>query len=362
MPCSILYYPTIDIKDGDWLRSAVLYWDKIGSIVPTGCEDILSAELRYLEAQNIYQQVQPLELFYNPDQKKVCREFVKESIHRISGLLARPALKHAGTRWNNTRMHLEKMGVHHRDGNALVFYSKLPHELVDFFEEMHLIQSSNDGMWVVMPERIADTYMSILAKYLARMNDNMAIGTDTVSNMRRSYCNASSTYGDICYEVNLSNILPTPNPDIGLEDIILFRNQRRHELLHFREVIDDMESQLGRAENEKEIGHLLTAFAERFEREVHDIDTMLRDNRIRFRHNCFKSFMQIQVPAAVQLFTNNPKLTVVAAAANLGIHIRTCYLNLRKENNAVLSNTAFSYLYHGQKAGVLRRPDYPFHN
>lgn len=57
MTRSILYYPTIDIKDGDWLRSAVLYWDKIGSIVPTGCEDMLSAELRYLKEQNIYQPV-----------------------------------------------------------------------------------------------------------------------------------------------------------------------------------------------------------------------------------------------------------------------------------------------------------------
>lgn len=361
MSRSILYYPTIDIKDGDWLRSAVLYWDKIGSIVPTGCEGILSAELRYLEEQNIYQQVQPLDLFYNLDQKKVCREFVKESIHRISKLLAHPVLKRTGTR-GNTRMHLEKMGVHHRDGNVLVFYSKLPHELADFFEEMHLIQSNNDGMWVVMPERIADTYMSILAKYLARINDNMAIGTDTVSNMRRSYCNASPTYGDICYEVNLLNILPTPNPDVGFEDIVIFRNQRRAELLHFREVIDEMELQLGRAEDNQEIKHLLTAFAERFERETHDIGMMLRDNRIRFRHNCFKSLIQIQVPAAVQLFTNNPQLTVVAAAANLGINIRTCYLNLRKENNAVLSNSAFSYLYHGEKAGVLRRLDYPFHD
>lgn len=361
MARSILYYPTIDIKDGDWLRSAVLYWDKIGSIVPTGCEDILSAELRYLEEQDIYQKVQPLNLFYNLDQKKICREFVKESINRISRLLAHPVLRHTGT-GVNTRIHLEKMGVHHRDGNVLVFYSKLPHELADFFEKRHLIQSDNDGMWVVMPERIADTYMSILAKYLARINDNMAIGTDTVSHMRRSYCNALSTYGDICYEVNLSNILPTPNPDIGFEDIILFRNQRRDELLHFREVIDEMELQLGRAESAEEIRSLLTAFAERLEREVHDIDTMLRDNRIRFRHNCFKSLIQIQVPAAVQLFTNNPQLTVAAAAANLGINIRTCYLNLRKENNAVLSNSAFSYLYHGEKAGVLRPFDYTFHN
>lgn len=355
MTRSILYYPTIDIKDGDWLRSAVLYWDKIGSIVPTGCENLLSNELLYLEEQNIYQPVHPQDLFYNPDQNTY-REFVKESKKRITGLLNHTNLNYAETQ-RNIRIHLEKMGVY-RDENMLVFYSKLPHDLSDFFEERHLIQNNNDGMWVVMPARVANTYMSILAKYLARINYNMAIGTDTASNMRRSYCNAPATYGNICYEVNLSNILPTPNPDIGFEDIVLFRNQRRKELLHFRGVIDDMELQLGQAENKKEIEHLLTAFAERVEREVHDIDVMLHDNRIRFRHNCFKSLIQIQVPAAVQLFTNNPKLTVVAAAANLGINIRTCYLNLRQEDNTVLSNSAFSYLYQGEKAGVLCRPKF----
>lgn len=28
---TILYYPTIKIKDGIWLRNALLYWDKVSS-------------------------------------------------------------------------------------------------------------------------------------------------------------------------------------------------------------------------------------------------------------------------------------------------------------------------------------------
>lgn len=30
-----LYYPHIDIDDGGWLRSAVLFWDQVQTIVPT---------------------------------------------------------------------------------------------------------------------------------------------------------------------------------------------------------------------------------------------------------------------------------------------------------------------------------------
>lgn len=29
-----LYYPTIDILNEDWLKTAVLFWDEINTIVP----------------------------------------------------------------------------------------------------------------------------------------------------------------------------------------------------------------------------------------------------------------------------------------------------------------------------------------
>src|SRR3954471_21847046 len=32
---SALYYPYIDIKDPEWLRSAILFWDEIKTIVPS---------------------------------------------------------------------------------------------------------------------------------------------------------------------------------------------------------------------------------------------------------------------------------------------------------------------------------------
>jgi hypothetical protein len=35
---SALYYPTIDVQDPAWLRLALLYWDKIHTIVPRAVE------------------------------------------------------------------------------------------------------------------------------------------------------------------------------------------------------------------------------------------------------------------------------------------------------------------------------------
>ena len=36
---TVLYYPTIEIPSDRWLRQALLYWDRVGSIVPRSFDD-----------------------------------------------------------------------------------------------------------------------------------------------------------------------------------------------------------------------------------------------------------------------------------------------------------------------------------
>ena len=49
MAQTILYYPTIDIQDGAWLRNAILYWDEVSSIVPYEGYSDFSPEILYLQ-------------------------------------------------------------------------------------------------------------------------------------------------------------------------------------------------------------------------------------------------------------------------------------------------------------------------
>lgn len=39
-----LYYPWIDIRDEGWLKSAILYWDSVRTIVPESIDDPYSLE------------------------------------------------------------------------------------------------------------------------------------------------------------------------------------------------------------------------------------------------------------------------------------------------------------------------------
>ena len=59
MEKTILYYPTIKIRDGHWLRNAILYWDKVASVVPgDGFRESNSLEIEYLRSTGISRGVQ----------------------------------------------------------------------------------------------------------------------------------------------------------------------------------------------------------------------------------------------------------------------------------------------------------------
>lgn len=82
MSRSILYYPSMDIEDGIWLRNAILYWDKIHSIVPNQIDADYSPEVMELEERGLYSSLTPDELFYS-DAHEI---FSNEVIHKIRGL------------------------------------------------------------------------------------------------------------------------------------------------------------------------------------------------------------------------------------------------------------------------------------
>jgi len=39
MPNQALYYPSIEIKDEQWLKTSLLYWDELRTIVPESIEN-----------------------------------------------------------------------------------------------------------------------------------------------------------------------------------------------------------------------------------------------------------------------------------------------------------------------------------
>ena len=77
MAQTILYYPTINIQDGTWLRNAILYWDEVSSIVPYENYPDFSPELLYLQELGVYKAVYPRNLFFSEFAEDFCNSIVK---------------------------------------------------------------------------------------------------------------------------------------------------------------------------------------------------------------------------------------------------------------------------------------------
>ena len=204
-----LYYPHIDIHDGRWLRSAILFWDEIQTIVPTAIRSpYTSADTKVCEQEG----------YLNPLRCDLHPELLEELGRRVFKFMETPdwSYHHVGNsgselRESNSLMHANKLGhemksrlealvgIHpdkmppalrslliQSDGLALLSEDKLSphlrHMLRDF--EMQGMQSEalsdamrhmlgrrphyEEGNWILVDGRFAEVYMSALAALLSK--------------------------------------------------------------------------------------------------------------------------------------------------------------------------------------------------
>ena len=164
----ILYYPTIKIKDGTWLRNAILYWDKVSSIVPgMNFDEFNSIEIEYLQDAGIYEPIYPFEL---EQEDGLCEMFCKQ-VKKNLKYSKRPMSKR-----RTARVHVEKLSM-----MDMVHIDKTPEPILEYLLDEGIAQRNYDGAWINMNTEDADVYMATLAKYLAKVHGNTEIGTDSGS-------------------------------------------------------------------------------------------------------------------------------------------------------------------------------------
>lgn len=349
MSRSILYYPSMDIKDGVWLRNAMLYWDKIHSIVPNQFDADYSPEVQALEERGLYSSITPDELFYS-DANNV---FSNEVIHKIRGL-------NPNYRKNKKRgmknLQLPQIGT-------MVHYKKIPTDLYDLMKGWGLLHIDSNGEWLEMEETAANLYMSTMAEYLAKISpSDMIIGTDKNSYVYQAYEKQWKSQQSMCLTSVFEKAMPTPNLDISFETILDFREKRESELLHLREEIRDFENSLSVCTSWQDIKAATNTFREKWECELSDMDKLLKDHRIGYRMGNMKSLIEITSGAiGLMQFTNDnlysfPTWVIGAGLATAGvIGVGTNFVNHRVSLKEYRNNASFAYLYDATEQGILRR-------
>lgn len=244
MSQTILYYPNINIKNDQWLRNALLYWDNISSIVPYRNFEYLSSDLSYLRDEEIYEPIYPQNLFKSEYNYDFERTFIKR-------------LELYGDSKSSKRARIHKDKVQSPELLELIYKAKIPPGLEKIIDNNNYINDYNADGWMEIDEKIAQIYMRTLAEYSIKTSDKeMVLGTDNKTKRKEIYpYSRNLRTASQCCEINIVDCLPQPSLDTSLEDIIRFKEQRKDELIAFQSKISELESNIYKSSSIEEIKH-----------------------------------------------------------------------------------------------------------
>lgn len=364
---TILYYPTIDIPRSSWLKHALLYWDEVSSIVPSSYDEQflydLSPDIQYLIGEEQFRPIQPETLISGENNWEKFQEFQDEFREVVQNPNFERFRNRNLYRTNNHRIHQNK--VEQKKGR--IHRNKTSEGLFHFLEDLGLATREENDEWLKFEHNTALLYMSLLAKYLADIDsEQTTIGTDFIAYEKFNFKSTRRNDGFPVVSFDLNNILPTPNDNVSLEQIINFKRQRADNLRHFKRTISDFQTQISNSNSNAELKESAINFQEDLINGVQDLTAVLRDSNIENTLKTFKSLIDIKSPtlwtAAGTVinshldFVHLPiNLTAIGIPAMAALELSTKFIEGRNKRMAETRQSPFSYLYYARKSGIISR-------
>jgi len=256
-----LFYPWIDIPDEAWLKSALLYWDSVRTIVPESIEAPYSTETgRALQAEGF---LAPLRVHSSMEEIEALTDDTLSYLSTNEGaelLVAEPGGRTA-------EIHVDKLPYRVR-GLAEIHPEKLPYEIRSLIER--LASPGEHDEWLRVDNGFANFYMTLLASRLserigARLltplaaADRLAVAarldgqlggvvpwrTQATFRRRREYEAFGSrrrmpSHLAAGMLANLAIERMAIAPDTPIERLIDFRERHRDELALFRSKVEEL--------------------------------------------------------------------------------------------------------------------------
>ncbi|WP_313128484.1 DUF6236 family protein [Anaerocolumna sp.] len=347
----ILYYPTINITDGIWLRNALLYWDEISSIMPYQNDDFeISPEIQNLMDTHYYVPTRPDDIMYS----ELYNEFIDEVKININEY--NPRLHKSGNFSSVHRSKVESTFYH-------LHNSKISSDILPLLQEKSEILYSENRQWIYIEEELSNIYMAVLAKYLAAINhEDTVIGSDKQSNEDYIYKTkrATNKYSNRQPFLNYKcSVLPVPNMDTSIEEIIDFKRRRADELLHFRQLLTEFEEKLNKASDIVEVKSLCIEFEEKLAIKANDIQRVMKERRWGLKPILMNAMVGISLPGIIntlEMFGVPVNLTHKGIGIVAGTAL-SIYLTYREAGNirkTELIDNPYSYLYYARMENILR--------
>lgn len=169
-----LYYPWIDIHDDSWVKTAVLYWDEINTIVPYGIDSPYHSEVAtILEQERI---LRPFKV--NPSS----REVIEASDIAMQYFSTPEGMRILTSGHEYSRIHPSKLSYQMQRSLGInggrIHSSKMSHRLMETIGAARV----NDDGFVGMDGKFSSYYMSALANRIAKHNNLSTVADSQIYN------------------------------------------------------------------------------------------------------------------------------------------------------------------------------------
>jgi hypothetical protein len=360
MAQTILYYPTIDIQDGQWLRNAILYWDKVASIVPYDNYPNFSPEVLYLKERDLYKPIFPQNLFYS----EYATDFANAIVRHIDWYAKNLNNKTVSNkvRQNPQSVRIHKNKIYAPALHELIHYEKIPSNLLDYLTNKKYVNDYNCDGWMEIDSKVAAIYMRTLAEYVIKCySEDIVIGTDKSVSQREIYSRSTPRLNTACYSIELNNCLPQPTMDVGLEQLLDFKEKRKQEFQQFRKELRNFEIVLSKCSSNEEVKFKTEEFKESWQREITQTQKMFKGDHIPFLLGSL--YTLISAPSIASAFEQKiqdcipfpvPSLASIALLGGIAaIGVSYKFVNYRNKINGHRSSSGFAYLIKGSKEGII---------
>lgn len=351
-PSKALYYPYIDIRNERWLRSAILFWDSLMTIVPESFTHPYSSDF----AMELSDEGILTPFHVSPEMDEI--ESLTET---VIDFLTDPASKNVllpdgGMR--SREIHPEKLP---RDIRKLVDIhpDKLPYKIRGIIDD-HM---KDDG-WLEVSSGFANFYMTLLATKLAnekalglvtesRSADQLAIavgkgkthsvlGSDHSNRNWRRRSIPTETAPGLMYDLAIQSIeLPQ---HVSLKDLLKFRKYHKEELSIFRHEINRLVSKIPEGlsvEALKEVVH--NQYNDQMLPAIKSLRKSLRDEGWEGTLNgILKASFFSAAPTAAAVYAGIP--TSIALLAGAGVSLTASAISVTNQRNRIRRESPYSYL------------------
>ena len=338
MERTLLYYPTIGIPNKKWIYTALLFSDKISSIVPY---DHIIEEKEF--------QTDLKDLFYNGLYDPIyINKFIDSSKHDFQDLENEfIATVESDLFVNNIQN--DKSNYTYFDR---LFNTKMSDKIYFFMKDHNYIKDT-DSISIYVNEKVTLLYMSILAQYIANVTDDKYITPSTDDKRYENIAFKSSNH-DEQYALNiiLKKCIPSPIESSPIESIIEFKKKRREELLNFRKYIKNFQFKITNAKSNTDKKEIIVGAKEDIELGINELDRLYKDSNINTSITTFDSLIKTDEPEQHEASTSS---SIVGIGSSIGgtILVGSKSISTYCANKEKIDNSEFSYLFHAKKSGLV---------